>query len=117
MEKEGYLDNRELLVCSVNLSDEEVDFDAPEGIGYYIDPDMPQTRAPMRAVAADRAPWEVNHGGEGVNVLFNDGHVIFIRPGDSGPADKISNPYIDEDTDIYSYTGDPEKNAWIRWER
>ncbi len=55
--------------------------------------------------------------GEGVNVLFADDTVRFVRPEDSGPPDKISNPYIEEDTDIYADTGDPYKHAWIRWAR
>ncbi len=96
---------------------EGVDRDDPEGVGYYIDPDMPAQRHDKRIVAADRPPWELNHGGVGVNVLFEDGEVKLIRPGDNGPPDKISNPYIEEDTDIYADTGDPYKHAWIRWER
>ncbi len=50
-------------------------------------------------------------------MLFEDGHVTFVRPEDSGPEEKISNPYIEDDTDIYADTGDPEKHAWIRWEK
>ncbi|MFW5915127.1 MAG: hypothetical protein ACOCTQ_01505 [Planctomycetota bacterium] len=96
---------------------EDVDFDDPQSIDYCIDPNLPEERHDKRAIAADRPPWELNHGGAGVNVLFEDGTVEFVRPEDSGPPDKISNPFIEDDTDIYSDTGDPEKNAWIRWKR
>ncbi len=116
LEEEGYLHSRETLNCPANPVD-EVDFGDPEGVGYYIDPGLPSEDVnPMRAVAADRTPWDLNHG-DGVNVLFADSHVRFVRPEDSGPPDKISNPYIEEDTDIYANTGDPERHAWIRWER
>ncbi len=110
-----YLQNTQLLSCPSNPID-DIDFDDPDGVGYYIDPDMPESRHPLRAVAADRPPWDLNHG-DGVNVLFEDKHVMYIRPEDSGPPDRISNPYIEEDTDIYADTGDPHTNAWIRWER
>ncbi len=118
MEDEGYLE-RNILICPDNPID-DIDLNDPEGVGYYIDPDMPAERHPMRAIAADRAPWQVNHDGEGVHVAFDDDgrvHVRFVTPEDSGPQDKISNPYIKEDTDIYADTGDPYKHAWIRWER
>ncbi len=111
----NYLQNTLLLSCPSNPID-EVDFDDPDGVGYYIDPDMPERRHPLRAIAADRPPRDLNHG-DGVNVLFEDKHVMFIRPEDSGPPDKISNPYIEEDTDIYADTGDTHTNAWIRWEK
>ena len=107
------LQNLQLLSCPSNPI-KEIDFDDPEGVGYYLDPTAPVRRHPMRAIAADRAPWDINHG-EGVNVLFEDRHVRFVRPGDSGPPDRISNPYIEEDTDIYANTGDPYTHAWIRW--
>jgi hypothetical protein len=94
-----------------------VHFDDPGSIDYYIDPNVPTERHDKRAIAADRPPWEVNHEGAGVNVLFEDGSVHFVRPDDGGPPDKISNPFIEEDTDIYSDTGDPETHAWIRWKR
>jgi hypothetical protein len=94
---------------------ESVDFGDPESMDYYIDVNRPAGCHEKRAVAADRPPWEVNHEGAGVNVLFEDGSVEFVRPEDSGPHDKISNPFIEEDTDIYSDTGDPKKHAWIRW--
>jgi len=117
MEVGGYLHSREVLICPGHPI-EEVDFDDPEGVGYYVDPTAPQRRHhPMRAIAACRPPWQDNHEGDGVNVLFADSSVKFIRPGDSGPPDKISNPYIEEDTDIYADTGDPQKHAWIRWAR
>ena len=96
---------------------EAVDFGAPQSIDYYIDVNVPAVRHDKRAIAADRFPWEVNHQGAGVNVLFEDGSVHFVRPEDSGPQNTISNPFIEEDTDIYSDTGDPKKHAWIRWKR
>ena len=111
-----FFTNVRLLSCSSNPID-EIDLDDPEGVSYWIDPDMPAERHEKRAIMADRAPWQLNHDGEGVNVLFEDFTVKFIRPGDSGPPDRISNPYIEEDTDIYANTGDPYKHAWIRWER
>ncbi len=115
LEQEGYIANRTLLVCPENPI-EKVDFDDPDGVGYYVDPAVPEGHDPRRAIAADRPPWDHNHG-DGVNVLFADFSVMFVRPEDSGPPDKISNPRIEEDTDIYADTGDPEKHAWIRWER
>ncbi len=131
--EEDYLNNAELLQCTVRsrndpfsrafyrirdyLASDEVDFEDPEGVGYYIDPAIPENPHPKRVIAADRAPWRHNHSGEGVNVLFADFNVIFIRPKDSGPPDKISNPYIEEDTDIYADTGNSETHAWIRWKR
>ncbi len=111
----GHLDATRLLSCPGNPV-ADIDFDDPKGIGYYIDPGMPQQRHPQRAIAADRPPWDVNHG-DGVNVLFEDRHVRFVRARDSGPPDKISNPYLPEDTDIFADTGDPSRHAWIRWER
>ena len=112
---ENYLENKEWLSCPGNPV-AEVDFTTPEGVSYYIDPDIPPNCHSKRVVMADRPPWDLNHG-DGVNVLFEDWHVRFVRPEDNGPEDKISNPYIEEDYDIYAATGDPEKNAWIRWER
>ncbi len=116
LEEKGTLGSLELLNCPANPVD-EVDLGDPDGVGYYIDPAIPEEYDRQRVIAADRSPWERNHDGEGVNVLFADGSVKFIRPEDSGPEDKISNPHIEEDTDIYADTGDPEKHAWIRWER
>ncbi len=108
------LQNLQLLSCPSNPLD-VIDFGDPEGISYYLDPTAPARRHPMRAIAAERPPWDLNHG-DGVNVLFEDRHVLFIRPGDSGPPDRISNPYLPEDTDIYAETGDPATHAWIRWD-
>ncbi len=115
LEKEGYLEDRKLLSCPANPFN-VIDLNDPEGVSYYIDPNVPEERHEMRAIMADRPPWELNHG-DGVNVLFADYSIRFIKPEDSGPDDKISNPYIREDTDIYSDTGAPYKHAWIRWER
>lgn len=105
----------QMLICPGNSID-DIDLDDSKGVSYYIDPSIPDEIHPKRAIVADRPPWDHNHK-DGVNVLFADGYVRFIRPGDSGPPDKISNPYIEEDTDIYANTGDPYKHAWIRWER
>ena len=112
LEKE-YLKDKALLNCPGNELD-EIDTSDPEGVGYYIDPSIPEQIAPRRAIMADRPPWELNHDGEGVSVMFVDGHVRFLKPCENG---RIANPYIDEDTNIYADTGDPNKYAWIRWQR
>ena len=124
--KEGYLDNLQLLSCPANPV-EDIDFDSPHGISYYIDPDLPASdRHPLRAVLADRnSPegWETNHG-DGVHILFEDGSAQFVRGEDRRPEDTIGNPHLAEhpkdDTDIYSSVSDPYESEWdahIRWER
>jgi len=101
----GYLENREILSCPGNPVD-EVDFDEREGVSYLIDPTMPQDRHPMRAIMADDQEKE-NHDG-GVNVLFEDGHVIFTDP--------MDNPYgIDSDFFGGMSGKEAREDAWIRW--
>lgn len=126
LHKEGYLDNPQLLSCPANPV-EDIDFDSPHGVSYYIDPDLPASdRHPLRAVLADRnSPegWETNHG-EGVYVLFEDASAQFVRGEDRRPEDTVGNPHLakrpEDDTDIYSSVSDPYESEWdahIRWER
>jgi len=110
--EEGYLETREILSCPGNPVD-EVKFREREHVSYLIDPTMPDRRHQMRAIMADDEEKE-NHAG-GVNVLFEDGHVNFVKS-ESGRA---SSPYIEDDGNIFAARegkkGDPE-DAWIRWE-
>ncbi len=123
----------------------------PDTVGYIIDTYMPARNRlhPMRAVLAGRLSghkfhdwregegdyevaaysyidtWQANHG-SGVNVLFADGHVEYVRAkeqetpdGDSFEA--IANPHIEEDTNIYGVATEKIKSpaeyrreAWYR---
>lgn len=130
--EDDYLEAREVLACP--SMDEVSDIAADPG--YHVDWDVGMNRHSSRALLADQAPdgeWWSNHS-RGANVVFEDGHVTFVSPGDvddpsNGQDDGyIGNPYemrprgggtSVEDKDIYdsdwegSENGDSYWNAWI----
>ncbi len=113
----GYLPERELLSCPSNpvYVDPEL---SSKAVSYYIDPQTPRERHPMRAVVADRnldGDWTDNHGEDGVNVLFGGEMVGFVGAGEGTgvPPDpeKIGNPHIEKDSNIYGgllFAADPK---------
>ncbi len=119
LEERSYLETRRLLDCPGSPVG-GVSFGGDgRGVGYYIDPSMPPgQRHPMRAILADRGdtkemPWQTNHG-TGVNVLFEDGHVLFVEGRDEPPPNRINNPYRYYDN-VYSGPAYHREEAYIRW--
>ncbi len=92
-------------------------------VSYWMDFDAPTRRHPLRAVMADRQaapeepvpqdhPWSINHGRDGVNVLFEDRHVKFTYP----TGNEIISEYIDGGDNIYAdNSGSEYDQAYIRW--
>ena len=137
MAQTGYLDNREMVNCPANVVqvpdfmdlDELADLDGvlddgevshARTVGYFIDPEIPMVhRSSLRALYADRTDsigvggdWRVNHD-EGVNVLFEDKSVRFVR-GDENEDGEINNPHLPGD-DIYDGDSGDREEALIRW--
>ncbi len=118
----GYVDNVELFNCpanslsTVHLTGEDAD---ENSVRYYMDISIPARRHAMRAIYADMGEsgsenFQDNHGSDGVNVLFNDVSVQFVRPNSD---DTIENPYISDDEDIYGDDGeDHDEDAYIRYD-
>ncbi len=125
---EEFIQNAQLLSCPSNsveiLTGNLNSGMAADDVGYYFDFSAPIRRHPARAIYADRnepgedetdpggAGWSLNHGTDGVNVLFEDRHVRFVE-GDGSPGN-ITNPYINGDNIYASNAGNEFDRAFIR---
>ncbi len=126
-----YLENEQLINCPSNNVDVELreDGDPDNGaeyndVAYYMDWTTLGQRHSTRALLADRSGriqgegdpggfgWSVNHGVDGVNVLFDDRHVAFVR---SEGGDDILNPYHEDDNIYEENDADEYRRAWIRF--
>jgi len=109
LEDDGYMENREILSCPSAPVD-DVEF-TEEGVSYFIDFTMPLRRDSMRELYSDK---DIDNHADGVNVVYEDGHVDFVRPsvlefGEGGYVriDNVSDLIIGTDDfamEVYAYT-------------